>query len=171
MSGSLQNARACKNCETGTLLSSAVREEFTYGEGDAAVTLFADVPVWVCRDCGDAFTDSDAEQIRHDVVCRHLGRLTPRELQLHRKKYGMSQDALSKLTGIGIASIKRWELGNQIQNAAADRYLRLIFSNEKMMAALESLVDPVPAPVPVFVTARPMTVVAQAECFSLRLVA
>ncbi len=116
----------CQFCESNTVKRVSLKQEFQYGVGEQQVTLLATVPVWTCQECGEQYEDDDAEIIRHDVVCRHLGRLTPTELRKIRRNAGYSQAGWAELTGIGVASIKRWESLNQIQGAASDRYLRLI---------------------------------------------
>ena len=45
-----------------------------------AVELTAQVPVRTCNACGFQFTDDVAEEARHEVVCRHLGVMTPKEI-------------------------------------------------------------------------------------------
>ena len=105
------------------------------------VTLTATVPVWTCDTCGDQYTDGEAELIRHDAICHYLARLTPGEIRSLRATYSMSQADLADLTGIGIASIKRWETGNLIQGAAHDRLLRLL-TQPQNVRTLRSLHQP-----------------------------
>lgn len=125
----LANRATCA-CECGGTYSAAMTQQsFPYGEGDARVELEAIVPVWTCDACGDAYTDGDAEKIRHAAVCKHLGRLSPEELTKLRTMRGMSQDEWAEYTAIGVASIKRWETGSLIQNASFDRFLRLLSDN------------------------------------------
>ena len=52
--------------------------------------------------------------------------LTPEEIRGIRKRLGLSRSALAKLTGIGEASLSRWESGIKIQTPGYDRYLRLL---------------------------------------------
>jgi DNA-binding transcriptional regulator YiaG len=104
-------------------------EFFNYQVDDGhVVTLSATVPVISCSSCGEHYSDDRAEDLRHEAVCRFLGRLTPSDLKSIRGSYGYSQAQWSELTGIGIASIKRWENGNQIQGLAFDRYFRILRS-------------------------------------------
>jgi putative zinc finger/helix-turn-helix YgiT family protein len=109
-------------------------QSFTYGAGDQAVELSVRVPVWTCEVCGDQYTDSVAEEIRHAAVCRHLGRLTPDKIIRLRKTYELSQSEFADLTGIGIASIKRWEAGNQIQSESFDKFMRLLYDHKNVEA-------------------------------------
>ncbi len=50
----------------------------------------------------------------------------------------MSRAAFSKMTGLGQATLNRWENGILIQNRANDRYLRLLASRANVQA-LEQL--------------------------------
>jgi putative zinc finger/helix-turn-helix YgiT family protein len=101
-------------------------ETFPYGDEKNQVILRARVPVWHCQQCRAQYTAAEAEDIRHAEVCRYLRRLTPAELRQIREKYGLSQQVWAERTALGVASVKRWETGNLIQNAAIDRYLRLL---------------------------------------------
>jgi len=114
-------------------------ELFNYQtEDDRVVELRADVPVISCSSCGERYTDDRAADIRHDAVCRFLGRLTPSDLRKIRESYGYSQAQWSELTGIGIASIKRWESGVLIQGVALDRFIRVL-SNTHGLDLLKNL--------------------------------
>ncbi|MGO8151211.1 type II TA system antitoxin MqsA family protein [Rhizobium leguminosarum] len=106
-----------------------VRQEelvFTYGAGDEAVDLRVMVPVFHCLDCDEAYMGEEAEILRHEAVCKYLGRLTPAEIKAIREKYGRTQEQFAEVSGFGVASIKRWESGNQIQNVSADRLLQFL---------------------------------------------
>jgi putative zinc finger/helix-turn-helix YgiT family protein len=110
-------------------------QRFKYGQGEDAVELSARVPVLICDACEERYTDGRAEDARHEAVCAYLGRLTPSQIKTHRARLHLTQERLAEISGHGIASIKRWELGTQIQNASADRLLRLLFTDAKALAA------------------------------------
>lgn len=116
----------CLNCGSFDLDCSLQAQKFTYGAEGDEVELEALVPVWTCEACGEQYTDGTGEERRHEAVCRHLGRLTPAEIVGVRQKYRMTQDELATVTGLGVASIKRWESGNQIQSESSDKFLRLV---------------------------------------------
>ena len=113
---------------------------FTYGLGAAAVELTVDLPIHVCPSCGLEFLDDEAETLKHEAVCAHLGVLSPNEIRGIRAMHGMSRAAFSKVSGLGEATLNRWENGILIQNAANDRYLRLLAApnNVRMLKRLES---------------------------------
>ena len=105
---------------------------FTYGLGVDAVELTVELPVHVCPSCGLEFLDDEAETLKHEAVCAHLGVLSPNEIRGIRGMYGMSRAAFSKVTGLGEATLNRWENGILIQNAANDRYLRLLAASNNL---------------------------------------
>jgi DNA-binding transcriptional regulator YiaG len=119
--------RDCEQCGTEHSVScQAVTEELPYGVGSDAVILRVAVPVWACSECGFAYTDEDADHIRHNAICRHLDRPTPTQIRALREAHGLSQDQFAKLTRFGSASIKRWELAEQIPSASAAQHLQLL---------------------------------------------
>jgi DNA-binding transcriptional regulator YiaG len=117
---------ACPDCGERTVREFQAEQLFPYGAGDDRVMLRAVVPVMTCESCGEQFTDWRAEEIRHEARCNHLGRMAPNELRALRESYELSQEQWAEVTGLGLASIKRWETGNKIQNDAYDRYLWLL---------------------------------------------
>jgi DNA-binding transcriptional regulator YiaG len=119
--------RTCDDCDAPhTVTRSYETEQLVYGSGEDAVTLEVVVPVWRCAACDSAYTDAEADEIRHEAICHYLDRPTPREIREFREANGLSQDELAKLGRFGIASIKRWELGEQIPSASAAQHLQLL---------------------------------------------
>jgi putative zinc finger/helix-turn-helix YgiT family protein len=120
----LVNDERCPDCD-GLVQTEHVLHRFTYGVGRDATDIECMLPIRACRTCGAEYVDEEGEAIRHEAVCRHLGVLTPREVQRLREQYG-TQSAFAALTGIGEASLSRWETGASIQSKAYDNYLRLL---------------------------------------------
>lgn len=116
----------CDSCGELSLHQTCVVQSFPYRKEGEEVQLTAEVPAWRCTNCGFEFTDGDAEEVRHEAVCRYLGVLSPREVRELRSNYRLTQSEFAQLTGFGEASIKRWETGLNIQNKAADKLLRLL---------------------------------------------
>lgn len=82
----------------------------------------------VCPKCGhvalhasqiDAFTTklADAFRVKH-------GLLTSQEIRFIRNRLGMSQEDFAKYLNVGVASVKRWELG-KVQDKSSDELIRL----------------------------------------------
>ncbi|MEN3944221.1 type II TA system antitoxin MqsA family protein [Prosthecobacter sp. SYSU 5D2] len=81
-----------------------------------------------CSQCGFAIlTDAQIEGLRKSTLKayqEHAGLMTGGEIIAARKQKGWSQADLAAQTGLGIASIKRWELGLLVQTEANDQALR-----------------------------------------------
>ena len=125
----------CPQCGQDSITTYWHHDTFKYGTGDSAATLYVDLPVRRCDSCDLEFLDHEGERLRHETICRHLGVLSPAEISGIRKRYRMSRAAFAALTGLGEATLSRWENGAVIQNPANDRYLRLL----ALPGAMESL--------------------------------
>lgn len=130
----------CPICGEDGVVTKWNKIKFDYGSGTSFTELSATVPVHSCSPCDFQFLDEEAERLKHEAVCKHLGILPPRKIRGIRKKYKMSRATFSSLSGIGEASLHRWENGLTTQTHAYDRYLRLL-TLPHVMHALEKLVD------------------------------
>lgn len=148
---STQDEPACFECAAAT--RTEWREHaFTYGAGASAVELKATLPVRVCNSCGFEFLDHEAETLQHEAICAHLGVLTPKEIRGIREMHGMSRARFAKLTGLGEATLNRWENAILIQNTGNDRYLRLLSwrdNIQRLGRGNSSTVTPLPPPGPI----------------------
>jgi putative zinc finger/helix-turn-helix YgiT family protein len=126
----ITEAIRCPSCESTNISAAKVIDRFPYGVGADAVELCAEIPVNRCASCGLEFSGYEAEQLRHEAVCRHLDRLTPRQVNELRASYGLSRAKFADVTRIGTATLARWESGELLQNAAMDNYMRLIKRRE-----------------------------------------
>jgi putative zinc finger/helix-turn-helix YgiT family protein len=117
---------ACLECGSEALEERFDEETFEYGGREKPFTVTARVPSLLCKTCGFRFYDEAAEQARHEAACRHLGVMIPDEIHALRKRYGLTQEAFAELTGLGVASLGRWERGAGIQNEAYDTLLYLL---------------------------------------------
>ena len=116
----------CPICGEAGVVTYDHHDTFEYGSGEAAVTLQVEIPIRRCEACDFEFLDQEGEQLKQEAVCRHLGVLTSTEIRQIRKRYGMTRSSFSQVTGLGEATLNRWENGVLIQNRANDRYLRLL---------------------------------------------
>jgi putative zinc finger/helix-turn-helix YgiT family protein len=121
----------CPTCDSTQVHTETVPHKFTYGLGDTAVELSCMLPVRVCDTCGGRFVDEVGEMVRHDTVCQHLNRLTPMAIRRLRENCG-SQAVFGELTGIGEASLSRWETGASMPSRAYDHYLYLLSFPESL---------------------------------------
>jgi putative zinc finger/helix-turn-helix YgiT family protein len=115
----------CPTCDSVRAHTETVPHRFTYGEGDTAVELSCLLPVRVCDTCGGRYVDEVVEMVRHETICQHLNRLTPTAIRRIREKFG-TQAVFGELTGIGEASLSRWETGASMPSKAYDCYLYLL---------------------------------------------
>lgn len=128
---STQSVIACFECDAPAATDWR-RHTFTYGTDSSATELTVDIPVRTCRSCRFEFLDHEAETLMHEAVCAHLGVLSPREIKDIRRLYRMSRSAFAEITGLGEATLNRWENGIKVQTLANDRYLRLLARPENM---------------------------------------
>lgn len=126
------DAIRCSLCGENSVTTTIVDHSFLYGSGDEAATLTVKVPVRTCSSCGAEFLDTESEEIKHDAVCRHLGVLTPRQIQRLRKLHDLSRADFARLTKLGEATLGRWERGSLVQNSAYDQYLYLLGFNDNV---------------------------------------
>jgi putative zinc finger/helix-turn-helix YgiT family protein len=137
---SKKKLRRCPNCGHSPLREETITDRFEYRpDGEEPLTVeVCDVPVEVCPKCGEKYLGPAAVRVQHAAVCRALGLLTPEEIQAIRERLGPTQAEFARLTGIGEATISRWERGRILPNRAMDRYLRLLDRNRANVTLLKT---------------------------------
>lgn len=118
--------KTCPQCENNHVETVIQEEDYVYGTGESAIRLQVEIPVHTCNRCEFQFTDWEGSEIKHNALCQHFGVLNPTQIMQLRKKHNMTRTAFAELTGIGEASLNRWEKGINIQSFAHDRFLRLL---------------------------------------------
>ncbi len=113
------------------------RHAFRYGPADLTV----DLPVRRCTSCGFEFLDEESEKIKLEAICEHLGILSPAGIRRIRERYGMTQAEFAEATGLGVATLVRWENGSMNHTRAYDRYVRLL-ADPWVMTRLRRLAQP-----------------------------
>ena len=141
-----QQELTCPLCGNAGITTSWNPDVFNYGSGESMVELTVDVPVRQCKACDFEYLDDEAERLKHGAVCRHLGVLSSEEIRHIRKGFGMTQAVFAQVTGIGVASLNRWENGLTIQTHAYDRYLRLLAAHPSNIRDIERFANPSPSP-------------------------
>lgn len=116
----------CAECGSERIETHMEDYSFSYGHGASRVDLSAKVPIRTCQNCGFTYRDSVADAICHDTICEHLKVMKPSQIKGLRKMHHLTQAELAEITGLGEATISRWERGILIQNQACDRYLYLL---------------------------------------------
>jgi putative zinc finger/helix-turn-helix YgiT family protein len=150
--------RRCASCGEQALEAREIEDEFEYGpEGERITVVAHAVPVLVCAKCGETLYGPEAARVRHRAICAALHLLSPEEIKALRERLGPSQEGFAELTGIGVATLSRWERGRLLQTRALDRYLRLLGKTAENVTFLRELnrkaapreVVPAPAAEPV----------------------
>ncbi len=121
-----QKKHECPLCGGHRVTTSMHRHTFSYGSGESAVELTVDVPVRRCEPCNFDYLDEVAEDAEHEAICQHFGVLPPGEIRRIREGHRMTRARFAEVTGLGEASLNRWENGLTIQTQAYDKYLRLL---------------------------------------------
>ena len=142
----------CPLCGGEGVTTSWRDHTFSYGSGESEAGLTVKAPVRRCGACDFEYLDESAERLKHDAVCNHLGVLPPGDVRRIREGHGMTRARFAKVTGLGEASLNRWENGLTIQTHANDRYLRLL-AHPEIMQRIEALKAPAPAVKPTVVVA------------------
>ena len=122
----------CPECGESAVTTKMTPHTFDYGHGENAVPIAADLPLRVCGHCAFEYYDKAGQEARHAAVCRHFGVLTPAEIRQLRERHELSRAEFADLTGLGEATIARWERGALIQNVGNDRFLRLLGREENV---------------------------------------
>jgi len=135
---------ACPSCGGRTLTATPQIEAFEYLDGNRVVTLEAHVDVFHCPDCGLDFTDSRAERARNIAVAAYLSIPSAEQVRSLRQQYGLTRSEFAQITGIGEASLARWESGVQLPTKALALLLRLLAIPENFRLALERRSVPFP---------------------------
>jgi putative zinc finger/helix-turn-helix YgiT family protein len=148
--GSKKKLQRCPNCGHVPLRHETITDRFEYRIDDnEAITVEAqNVPVEVCPHCGEQFFGPAAARLQHAAVCQALGLLTPQEIQTIRERFGPTQTEFGRLTGIGEATISRWERGRLLPSRALDRYLRLLAANPANVSSLKAMVNGIRSDLP-----------------------
>ena len=135
----VESTPSCPMCGEESITTTWSPHAFDYGSEPVSVELQVQVPVHRCGTCEFEYLDDAAERLKHIAVCDHLGVLPPDEIRRIREDHGMTRAAFAQVTGLGEASLNRWENGLSIQSHANDRYLRLL-EHPEIMRRLEEVI-------------------------------
>ena len=135
----VQDGLTCPQCGAGGIETIWFDHKLTYGTGVSAVKLPVRLPVRRCEPCDFEYLDEVGERLKHEAICAHFGVLSPWEIRRIRRDHGMTRAAFAEVTGLGEASLNRWENGLSTQTHGNDRYIRLL-ANPWIMKALKHIV-------------------------------
>jgi putative zinc finger/helix-turn-helix YgiT family protein len=137
---------SCPACGSQDVAEQWEDDVFDYGSGENAAKLSTLVPVCRCRNCGLDYTDDRAEKNRHAAVCRHLRILSPEEVLAIRERHMLTQQDFAAISGVGRASLARWEVGSIFQNTSSDDLLLLLGFAENLERLQRRHEAPIEAP-------------------------
>ena len=115
----------CPECN-GVTETFWTEQGYRYGEGESAIEIDVSIPVHQCAPCDLEFIDHEGQRLKHEALCAHFRVLSPREIRDIRQRHGLTRAEFAKISGLGEASLGRWENGTIIQSHGNDRYLRLL---------------------------------------------
>lgn len=136
-----QEQSTCEVCESNDCWVDMRELGFDYRVSKTkSVSLVAMVRVHACANCGEELLDETAEDAKLEAVSDYLGVLSPASIKKVRTSLGMSRQKFAEVSGIGSASLARWELGNGYPNSAMSRYIELLRSPQIMGMVANRLV-------------------------------
>jgi len=131
-------AITCPACRENTVSTSIEKDDFVFRSGGVDYPVSAEIPVHDCKACGESFISEIGETARHAAICHAMRRLTPQEIYaLRHERLALSRKNFAALSGIGEASLARWESGELIQSESNDNLLRLLASDDNVQALRE----------------------------------
>lgn len=101
----------CALCGDATVSTTWADDDMVWGSGDSAIVLPVHLPFRSCSACDFTYLDHEAEDIRHQAVCRHLGVPAPADVLAIREKHGLSQAEFARAVGLQPDMVERWESG------------------------------------------------------------
>jgi len=125
--------KICPICESeGTITKNKIKENFNIRGEDINV----EYESFKCSKCGEQYIDSTPENDPFNLAYRKYRKahnmLQPEDIKGIRKKYGITQNELSRLLGAGGATLSRYENG-ALQDRAHDSQLKLINDPRNML--------------------------------------
>jgi putative zinc finger/helix-turn-helix YgiT family protein len=169
-----QEEKRCPVCGKGKLELRTITDRFEdVVDGEEKKFAVPDVPVEVCNVCGEIFYGPEAARKRHSYLCRELDIPTPEEIKSLRESLGLSQKEFADRTGLGIATISRWERGRLLPTREHRKLLRSL--KDAPEQTLNMLTTPPPSDSAVtevcydMVVSLPGTGAAASESVTLRL--
>jgi putative zinc finger/helix-turn-helix YgiT family protein len=130
----------CSICGHVPLEKKRIEKTFAYGADGESITVTAcQVSVRVCEHCGEIYSGPEAARVEHEAICHALDLVTAAEIKSLREQLGWSQQYLADLTGLGIATVSRWERRRLLQNRSNNKVLLALRDCPPFRAYLKSL--------------------------------
>ncbi len=130
----------CMECGTGRMQRKTARTSHEV----RGVKFEVEGKLLVCSHCGFQMVPPDLLNEHALLVDREYrktaGLLSAEEIRAGRTRLGFSQEQFAEYLGVGVASVKRWELG-ALQDKSSDDLIRLKTDPEYAQKNLESLCE------------------------------
>jgi putative zinc finger/helix-turn-helix YgiT family protein len=134
----------CPNCEKETELELIQKVEDIKVRGEA---IKVEVKYYKCKNCGEEFEDPHSDEDPLDKAYREYrrrhGMMQPEEVRDFRKKFGLTQNEMSRLLGWGGATLSRYENG-ALQDETHEKALRLAMDPRNLLKLIEETSDAFP---------------------------
>jgi putative zinc finger/helix-turn-helix YgiT family protein len=131
----------CPNCEKETELELVHRVEDIKVRGEA---IKVEVKYYKCKNCGEEFEDPHSDEDPLDKAYREYrrrhGMMQPEEVRDFRKRFGLTQNEMSRLLGWGGATLSRYENG-ALQDETHEKALRLAVAPRNLLKLIEEAPD------------------------------
>jgi putative zinc finger/helix-turn-helix YgiT family protein len=131
----------CPNCEKETELELIHRVEDIKVRGEA---IKVEVKYYKCKNCGEEFEDPHSDEDPLDKAYRAYrrrhGMMQPEEVRDFRKRFGLTQNEMSRLLGWGGATLSRYENG-ALQDETHEKALRLATDPRNLLRLIEEAPD------------------------------
>ncbi|MEW6376627.1 MAG: type II TA system antitoxin MqsA family protein [Thermodesulfobacteriota bacterium] len=134
----------CPNCEKETELELIQKVEDIKVRGEV---IKVDVKYYKCKRCGEEFEDPRSDEDPLDKAYREYRRrhemMQPEEVRDFRKRFGLTQNEMSRLLGWGGATLSRYENG-ALQDETHEKVLRLAMDPRNLLKLIEESPDALP---------------------------
>ncbi|MBM4339648.1 MAG: DUF4065 domain-containing protein [Deltaproteobacteria bacterium] len=134
----------CPNCEKETELELIHRAEDIKVRGE---TIKVEMKYYKCKNCGEEFEDPKSDDDPLDKAYREYrrrhGMMQPEEVRDFRKRFGLTQNEMSRLLGWGGATLSRYENG-ALQDETHEKALRLAMDPRNLLKLIEVTTDVLP---------------------------
>ena len=116
----------CPICQNGGLVRAQVERAFEYGVGDMRVPTSAPISVLLCDSCGSQIDTPETGRQMEDAGRRAVGMMVGDDFRSFREGLSLSLREMSRMTGIGTATLSRWESGRLRPNRSLDLLMQIL---------------------------------------------
>lgn len=131
----------CPNCEKETELELVQKVEDIKVRGEV---IRVEVKYYKCKSCGEEFEDPRSDEDPLDKAYREYrrrhGMMQPEEIHEFRKRFGLTQNEMSRLLGWGGATLSRYENG-ALQDETHEKALCLAMDPRNLLKLIETTPD------------------------------